>query len=109
MCRGGKGILIQNEIIGTLTTFQNQSVCYPEIFQTLTASNAGQQRMLDKGNMSVVAHMIPSDVCYCLQGNGIGRSDTAGCNGKGVIEDVSYTLTAVDRHAVCYKNAKAEE
>ena len=38
---------------------------------------------------------------YCLQGNGIDRADTAGCNGKGVTENVSYTLNTVDRHAVC--------
>ena len=40
-------------------------------------------------------------VVYCLQGNGIDRADTAGCNGKGVTENVSYTLNTVDRHAVC--------
>ena len=38
---------------------------------------------------------------YCLQGNGIDRSDTAGCNGKGWREDVSYTLNTIDRPAVC--------
>lgn len=38
---------------------------------------------------------------YCLQGNGIDRADTAGCNGKGWREDVSYTLNTVDRPAVC--------
>lgn len=40
-------------------------------------------------------------VVYCLQGNGIDRADTAGCNGKGVKENESYTLNTVDRHAVC--------
>lgn len=38
---------------------------------------------------------------YCLQGNGIDRADTAGCNGRGWREDVSYTLNTVDRPAVC--------
>ena len=38
--------------------------------------------------------------CYCLQGNGIDRADTAGCNGKGVKEGVSYTLNTIDRPAV---------
>lgn len=37
---------------------------------------------------------------YCLQGNGIDRSEKAGCNGKGWTEDVSYTLNTMDRHAV---------
>lgn len=38
---------------------------------------------------------------YCIQGNCKDRADTAGCNGKGVKEDVSYTLNTIDRHAVC--------
>ena len=32
------------------------------------------------------------DVVYALQGNGIDRADTAGCNGKGWREDAMYTL-----------------
>ena len=39
---------------------------------------------------------------YCLKGNGIDRADTAGCNGKGVKEDVCYTLNTIDRPAVAY-------
>ena len=37
---------------------------------------------------------------YCLQGNGIDRADTAGCNGRGWREDQSYTLNTIDRPAV---------
>lgn len=44
----------------------------------------------------------PDDaITFCLQGNGIDRADTAGCNGKGWREDVSYTLNTIDRPAVC--------
>ena len=64
---GGKGILIQNEHTGALSTLNNQSV-------------------------------------FCLQGNGIDRADTAGCNGKGWKEDVSYTLNTIDRPAVVALN-----
>ena len=39
----------------------------------------------------------------CLQGNGIDRADTAGCNGKGWKEDVSYTLNTIDRPAVAFQ------
>lgn len=39
-------------------------------------------------------------VVYCLQGNGIDRADTAGCNGKGWKEDTSYTLNTIDKPAV---------
>jgi DNA (cytosine-5)-methyltransferase 1 len=38
----------------------------------------------------------------CLQGNGIDRADTAGCNGKGWNEDTCYTLNTIDRPAVAY-------
>ena len=37
---------------------------------------------------------------FCLQGNGIDRSDTAGCCGRGWREDVSHTVNTTDRHAV---------
>ena len=37
---------------------------------------------------------------FCLQGNGIGRAITAGCNGKGWLDGISYTLNTVDRPAV---------
>lgn len=37
-----------------------------------------------------------------MQGNGIGRKDTAGCEGRGWRENVSYTLNTIDRHAVVY-------
>ena len=40
---------------------------------------------------------------YCLQGNGIDRADTAGCNGKGVKEDICYTLNTIDRPAVSFQ------
>ena len=38
----------------------------------------------------------------CLQGNGIDRADTAGCNGKWWKEDTCYTLNTIDRPAVVY-------
>ena len=39
---------------------------------------------------------------YCLQGNGIDRTLTAGCNGKGWKEGQCYTLNTIDRPAVVY-------
>jgi DNA (cytosine-5)-methyltransferase 1 len=44
---------------------------------------------------------VERDVVYCLQGNGIDRADTAGCNGKGWRENQSYTLNTINRPAVC--------
>lgn len=46
-------------------------------------------------------------VVYCIQGNCIDRADTAGCNGKGWTENVSYTLNTIDRPAVCYSIDRA--
>ena len=46
----------------------------------------------------------PHRMSYCIQGNCIDRADTAGCNGKGWTEDVSYTLNTVDRPAVAPLN-----
>lgn len=45
---------------------------------------------------------LNSMAVICLQGNGIDRADTAGCNGKGWTEDVCYTLNTIDRPAVAY-------
>lgn len=42
------------------------------------------------------------DVVYCLQGNGIDRALTAGCNGKGYRENECYTLNTIDRPAICF-------
>lgn len=41
---------------------------------------------------------------FCLQGNTIDRKLENGANGKGVIENISYTLNTIDRHAVVYDN-----
>lgn len=49
------------------------------------------------------------DTAICVQGNCIDRADTAGCNGKGWTEDVSYTLNTIDRHADCIGNGQANQ
>lgn len=38
---------------------------------------------------------------FVIQGSMIGRADKNGPQGDGVNEDVSFTLTGTDRHAVC--------
>lgn len=68
---------------------------YPAIANTLTARHDGSPQP-DKGDGANIV-VQPT---YCLQGNGIDRADTAGCNGKGWTEDVSYTLNTIDRPAV---------
>ena len=48
------------------------------------------------------ANELVVEPVLCLQGNGIDRADTAGCNGKGWKEDTAYTLNTIDRPAVAY-------
>lgn len=66
--------------------------------QTLRAE--GENRPSRPSNV-VVCSTGNDQTIFCLQGNGIDRADTAGCNGKGWREDVSYTLNTIDRPAVC--------
>ena len=55
-----------------------------------------------RANASKSAHVIVQDAVYALQGNGIDRSLTAGCNGAGWREGEMYTLNTIDRPAVVY-------
>lgn len=56
----------------------------------------------DLGEVRTNELVVENKPVYCLQGNGIDRADTAGCNGKGWCENVSYTLNTIDRPAVVY-------
>ena len=51
-------------------------------------------RMGTGGNQVPVVHS------YCIAGNTIDRKIENGGNGKGVLEETSYTLNTIDRHAV---------
>jgi len=73
---------------GAYNPWDSQSArVYPDdgVWHSLNANeNGGQSR----------------DSVFCLQGNGIDRANTAGCNGKGWREDQCYTLNTIDRPAV---------
>lgn len=55
------------------------------------------------GTLSTLQDQTLFQPVYCLAGNIIDCSETAGANGLGVKEDKSYTLNTVDRPAVAYK------
>lgn len=57
----------------------------------------------ENGTAFTITAKGPGAVCYCLQGNGIDRADTAGCNGCGWRENECYTLNTIDRPAVCHE------
>lgn len=67
-------------------------VVYPTTARTLEARHDSSP-CIDRGQNFCV---------YALQGNGIDRSDTAGCNGCGWRENECYTLNTIDRPAVVY-------
>ena len=84
---GGNVPLVMQQAVYCMATQQGGAEITKNICPTITAA-AG----MSGNNQPVI----------CLQGNGIDRADTAGCNGKGWKEDVCYTLNTIDRPAVAY-------
>lgn len=79
----------------TKSSFEKSNILInSQLVGTLAASGAGLNRPSGNGNML--------DFVVCIQGNCIDRADTAGCNGAGAKENVSYTLNTIDKHAVCF-------
>lgn len=99
-CEGcGKGALIQTEKSGTLGTGNDQTLFYG-LSANVGAKAQGIAYAEEQApTLSASRH---DATVFCLQGNGIDRAETAGCNGKGWREDQSYTLNTVDRPAVVY-------
>ena len=83
---------------GTNTARENGTAAGFNGWKSVTGSIQYQEERAP----TIEANMPPNVVekTYCIQGNCIDRSDTAGCNGKGWTENVSYTLNTVDRPAV---------
>jgi DNA (cytosine-5)-methyltransferase 1 len=75
---------------------QQTYIVHPDVTGTLLGSGAGMSRAAGHGGETDLA------VAYCLQGNMIGRADKNGPQGKGVNEEISYTVSAADRHGVAY-------
>ena len=50
--------------------------------------------------------LVVEEPVYCITGNAIDRQPQNGGNGIGYQEDISYTLTATDRHSVCTRQEK---
>lgn len=99
---GGKGALVKEERSGTLGTHNDQTLFTGCLTPYDTQANRvyGNQGVFPPLQAREKSGMNRESV-FCLQGNGINRSDEAGCAGKGWREDVSYTLNTIDRPAVC--------
>ena len=121
---GGRGILIQEDKSAALSCNNGRTVSVPvQAFgicskesNAMKSGNprsgfyeAGVSRTLDcsccspSANQGGIAVVEPDGMqAFALQGYMIGRKDKNGPQGSGVNEDVSFTLDAVDRHAVAY-------
>ena len=93
----------ESEKNGTLRSVCTGAVAYPTLYEW-----HGQDSRV-AGPIDVACtlslregHLVVTPPVYCLQGNGINRADTAGCEGKGWREHESYTLNTIDRPAVIY-------
>ena len=66
------------------------------------ANVANTLNTFDQGEVRANELVEEEHPVICLQGNGIDRADTAGCNGKGWNDKTCYTLNTIDRPAVVY-------
>lgn len=92
-------VVIQTEPIVLESNQNHATVTDSGICPTLSASMG-----LGGGYVPMITELVKQsdDPVIALQGSMIGREDKNGPQGSGVSEDVSFTLTSADRHAVCY-------
>ena len=102
------GVPQRRRRIALVTDFGGESA--PEIlFERDSVSGDSEAGREARERAAGGAESGADQTVWCLQGNGIDRADTAGCNGRGWREDVSYTLNTIDRPAVCYDMAHASD
>lgn len=80
--------------------FERESVCGDSAAGRAPGQGAAADASGSAGGNRSARRLNP---IYALQGNGIDRADTAGCNGMGWREDLCYTLNTIDRPAICFK------
>ena len=106
----GGAEISENGVCPTITAAAGMSgnnqpwICKPVVYKADDGSTGDvSPTLVGDHNNRVTDHsaLVVSPV-YCLQGNGIERADTAGCNGKGWRENECYTLNTIDRPAVAY-------
>ncbi len=110
------------DVAGTLTARHDSSPCADRgqnvVFAidratTPKASEDLCHTLRYGGTNEAVAHLsslsTKGETAYSIAGNVIGRSDGNGGNGTGFDEDVCYTLTTNDRHAVAFAQNTRDE
>jgi len=86
-----------SSVIVQPTVFDGANVTSPTNASNPQPGDPCHTLSTDSRNYVVDPHPV-----FCLQGNGIDRADTAGCNGKGWKEGACYTLNTIDRPAVAF-------
>ena len=100
------GVPQRRRRIALVANFGGESA--PEIlFERESVSRNSESDAETREGTAASLENSTGNTVWCLQGNGIDRADTAGCNGRGWREDVSYTLNTIDRPAVCYDMSHA--
>ena len=69
----------------------------PEVFFVSKSLQGDSEESRGKGEGT----SCTASKCFAISGHIVGRDTGNGGNGLGVCEEVAYTLTTVDRHAVC--------
>ena len=104
-----------NDVSGCLKTQAHGVLCLNDqggSVMDVSEEKTGTLRAQDHGHPPLVAGFKAGqsrDSVFCIQGNCIDRADTAGCNGRGWTEDVSYTLNTIDRPAVAFAQNQRNE
>ena len=80
-------------------TSEGSRVVRGHVYPTDTARTLSTDKPDPASNQGGVA-ILEKEPAYALQGSMIGRADKNGPQGSGINEDVSFTLTEADRHAV---------
>ena len=89
---------------------QSQRLYNPDgVFATLRANNGGGGQRIGLVLSQNSFNNADYNKIYALQGNGIDRAETAGCNGRGWREHVCYTLNTIDRPAICFKSGQGSK
>ena len=92
------GVPQRRKRISLVADFGGQSA--PEILFERKGVSRDSAESEEQGQGIAGAADANPDPTICLQGNGIDRADSAGCNGKGWRRGGCYTLNTIDRPAV---------
>ena len=89
---------------GKVFAINQETVSLPltDVAGCLTSAYATKWNGNNSADTGDLFAMTGDTPCYALQGNMIGRSDNAGPQGSGVSEEVCFTQTKTDIHAVAY-------